>query len=190
MYCMQCGAEVKDGNNFCPNCGAPLNGQNGHRTTQENVYWNDGSGKIPSSGYHNNAGHGSGNWNNSNVSRPGYQNNTPGPNQRSLPAFIIGLIGSILGMMGGLCTSMCDFRTGGNAPFILIFGGAVVGLIGSCMCLNKAKTGSILQLVGALMMIICAYGITGAEFMSIFGFVLLLTGGIIGLIQSYFVKPR
>ena len=45
------------------------------------------------------------------------------------------------------------------------------------MCLNKARTGSVLQLVGALLMIICAYGITGAEFMSIFGLILLLTGG-------------
>lgn len=143
-------------------------------------YQNNG-GYSAGPGYQNNGGYGPG---------PGYQNNAPDPGQRSLPAFIVGLLGSIMGMLGGICTSMCDLKTGGNASFILIFGGAVVGLIGACMCLNKAKTGSVLELIGAVMMIICAYGITGADIMSIFGFVLLLTGGIIGAVQAYFVKPK
>ncbi len=160
MRCIRCGAEAGDGDAICKNCGAPLGTPNG------------AAGNINSQGriYQNGTGgKGSGqeSRNNAGGNSPesGYQN-----------------------YGGGLCTSMCDFRTGGNASFVLIFGGAVVGLIGSCMCLNKARTGSVLQLVGALMMIICAYGITGAEFMSIFGLILLLTGGIIGIVQSYFIK--
>lgn len=197
MRCIRCGAEAGDGDAICKNCGAPLgtpNGAAGNINSQGRIYQNGTGGKgsgqesrnnaggnSPESGYQNyGGGH--------NYSGSGAPNNGAGPGQRSLPAFIVGLIGSILGMLGGLCTSMCDFRTGGNASFVLIFGGAVVGLIGSCMCLNKARTGSVLQLVGALMMIICVYGITGAEFMSIFGLILLLTGGIIGIVQSYFIK--
>ena len=33
MYCVKCGAEIKEGNKFCPACGNPINGD----TAQENI---------------------------------------------------------------------------------------------------------------------------------------------------------
>ena len=112
--------------------------------------------------------------------------------QKCLPAFILGLIGSIFGILGGFCTTMCLSSFGsssGDAAFILILGGAIVGLVGACKCLTKVKTGSILELISAVMMIICAYG-TGAEFMTVLAFVLMLIGGIIGAFQAFVMKKK
>ena len=106
--------------------------------------------------------------------------------EKCLPSFIIGLIGSILGMFGGLCTTMCSCGSSSNSAFFLIFLGSIVGMIGTCLCLNKAKIGSLLQLSGAVMMIIRAYS-RGAELLTIFGFVLLLCAGIIGVIYSFLI---
>ena len=78
----------------------------------------------------------------------------------------------------------------GGAAFIFIFGGSVVGMIGACQCLKNVKRGSILQLIGAVMIIICAYGITGADLMSVLAFLLLLIGGIIGLVDYYVIKKK
>lgn len=108
---------------------------------------------------------------------------------KCLPAFILGLIGSIFGIFGGLCTTMClSLSSRGDAAFILIFGGAIVGLIGACLCLNKPKIGSVLELVSALMMIICAFGITGSDFMTVIAFLLMLVGGIIGAVYAFIIK--
>ena len=110
---------------------------------------------------------------------------------RCLPAFILGLIGSIFGIFGGLCTTMCSFISSqGNAAFLLIFGGAIIGLIGACLCLNKPKIGSVLELVSAIMMIICAYGISGSDFMTIIALLLLLVGGIIGAVHSFIINNK
>ena len=119
MRCIRCGAEAGDGEVICKNCGASLGTQNGaagNINSQGRIYQNGTGGKgsgqesrnnaggnSPESGYQNyGGGH--------NYSGSGAPNNGAGPGQRSLPAFIVGLIGSILGMLGGLCTSMCDFR--------------------------------------------------------------------------------
>ncbi len=107
--------------------------------------------------------------------------------EKCLPSFIIGLIGSILGMFGGLCTTMCSCGSSSNSAFLLIFLGSIVGMIGTCLCLNKSKIGSLLQLLGAVMMIIHAYS-KGAEFLTVFGFVLLLFAGIIGVIYSFLIR--
>lgn len=112
---------------------------------------------------------------------------------RCLAAFIIGLIGSIMGIFGGFCTTMCASLAmveSGFFALILIFGGSIVGMVGACQCLKNVKRGSILQLIGAALIIICAYGITGAEFMSILAFLLLLAGGIVGLVDHYVIKKR
>lgn len=106
--------------------------------------------------------------------------------QKCLPSFIIGLIGSILGMFGGLCTTMCSCGSSSNSAFLLIFLGSIVGMVGTCLCLNKAKTGSLLQLLGSIMMIIHAYS-KGAEILTVFGFVILLFAGIIGVIYCFLI---
>lgn len=107
-----------------------------------------------------------------------------------LPSFILGLIGSIFGASGGLCMTMCSsLYSSGMSAFILILGGSIVGLVGACKCLKDVKIGSILELIAAIMIIICAYGITGSDFSTIIGMLLLLIGGIIGLIYS-FVKIK
>ena len=112
---------------------------------------------------------------------------------KCLPAFILGLIGSVFGIFGGLCTTMCVSAVSssrGNAAFILIFLGAIVGLIGACLCLNKPKIGSVLEIASAIMMIICAFGISGSEFMTVIAILLLLIGGIIGAVYSFLPKRK
>lgn len=106
-----------------------------------------------------------------------------------LPSFILGLIASIFGIGGGFCTSMCTslVRMGG-APLILIFGGSIIGLIGACQCLNNVKIGSVVELIAAVMMIICLYFITGGDMMSIMSMLLFLIGGVIGLIYAFLIK--
>ena len=74
--------------------------------------------------------------------------------------------------------------------FFLIFGGSIVGLIGACRCLKKATSGSILELVAAVMLIICAYGASGSDFMTVIALLLLLVGGIVGLIFSFARKRK
>lgn len=108
---------------------------------------------------------------------------------KCLPSFIIGLIGSILGMFGGLCTTMCSCGSASNSAFLLIFLGSIVGMIGTCLCLSKAKTGSLLQIGGAIMMIIHAYS-KGSELLTVFGLVLLLFAGIIGVIYSFIIHKK
>lgn len=104
-----------------------------------------------------------------------------------LPSFILGLIGSIFGIFGGMCMTMCSsFYSGSAEALIFIVGGSVVGMIGACKCLKDTKKGSIMELIGAVMIIICAYGITGAEFQTILGLILLLISCIMGLLYTYY----
>ncbi len=105
-----------------------------------------------------------------------------------LPSFIIGLIGALFGMMGGICTTMCSFGYGSTSAFLLIFGGSLVGALGSCFCFSKAKIGSILMIIGALMIVYRAYFMGGADFFSIIAWLFLLAGGIIGLIYSFVIR--
>ncbi len=103
----------------------------------------------------------------------------------SLASFILGLIGGIFGIFGGLCVTMCDsFVNSGLAPFILIFLGSVFGLVGACISLKNAMPGSIMQLIAALLIIICAFGITGSDFATIIAMLLFICGGIIGIITA------
>lgn len=181
MFCSQCGSKMDDNAKFCPVCGKQVirpgknydrNGQNSR--SDSNMHYED-----------------TGSQNNNAILRDeNGKTDIKQEQHRCLPAFIIGLIGSIMGLFGGLCMSMCDLATGGIAPFLLIFGGSVVGLIGACLCMSKAKTGSILELIGSVMIIICAFGITGAEFMSVFAMVLLLVGGLVGVVDSFFIKHK
>lgn len=108
---------------------------------------------------------------------------------RCLPSFILGVTGSTFGMLGGICTTMCSFGSGGSA-FFFIFGGSIIGLIGACLCFKKAKIGSLLELLGALMIIYRAFFDGGSEFMSVFALILLLFGGLIGVVYSFLIKRK
>lgn len=103
----------------------------------------------------------------------------------SLPAFILGLIGSIFGLFGGLCVFACLGIVGKGAISLpLMVGGSVIGLIGACKCLKDAKKGSIMQFIAAAMIFICGIAFTGADAMSIIGMIVLTIGGIVGFVTS------
>ena len=108
---------------------------------------------------------------------------------RCLPSFILGLIGSIFGLFGGICTTMCSVGNSGNSAFIFIFGGSLLGLIGACKCLNNVKIGAILETASACLIIFRAFSNFGADFMTVIAILLLLSGGLIGLFHA-FVRNR
>ena len=116
---------------------------------------------------------------------PYVQKAVPTAVQKSVPALVLGLIGAMFGLLGGLCVAAC-YSLGGQdgVPLILMVGGSILGLIGSCLCFSKAKVGSALELIGALMIAICAFGITGADMMSLVGMALLAVGGLVGLFTA------
>ncbi|MGN0454966.1 MAG: zinc-ribbon domain-containing protein [Ruminococcus sp.] len=130
--------------------------------------------------------------NNQNNLQPGTVSTDEKKNKiKCLPAFILGLIASIFGIFGGFCTTMCYSLTLANPSdaLILIFGGSIIGLIGACLCLNKALLGSILQLVASVMLIICAYGKHGSDFQTVLAILLFIAGGIVGVVFSV-IKSR
>lgn len=174
MKCSNCGIELENGGKYCLNCGAEL--------TNENKYCsNCGAEMINGEKYCSNCG--------AEVKINGCsefaEKNTK--KIKFLPSFIIGLIGSIFGIFGGMCMTMCAaFYSSSAEALIFILGGSVVGMVGACTCLKDTKKGSILELIGAVMIIICAFGITGAEFQTILALILLLISGIMGLLYAIY----
>ncbi|MBQ9774152.1 MAG: zinc ribbon domain-containing protein [Clostridia bacterium] len=168
-FCAKCGNELGKDERYCSRCGTDFNDAIQHQVGAQNPK----SENLPSSN-----------------AVFGYFLEY----KKCLSAFIVGLIGSIFGMFGGICTSMCSCfsSSASGSAFLFIFGGAVIGLIGSCMCLNKARIGSVLQLIGTLMIIIRAFAL-GAEFFTIFSFLILLTASGISLVSAHlldFLKKR
>ena len=108
---------------------------------------------------------------------------------RCLPSFILGIAGSLLGILGGICTTMCSMGNS-NSAFFLIVGGSLIGLIGACLCLNKAKLGSILEMVGAIMIIYRAYFRGGSDFLTVIALLFLLFAGLIGLVYAFIIKRK
>lgn len=118
-------------------------------------------------------------------------NNNGSKEIKFLPSFILGLMGSIFSFLGGFCTTICaSFVSSSTLAFILIIGGSIVGLIGSCKCLKNAKVGSILEILAAIMIIVYAYGIWGSDLMTVIGMLMLLIGGIIGLVYSVVISKK
>lgn len=110
--------------------------------------------------------------------------------QRFLPSFILGLIGSLFGIAGGFCMTMCSsLYSSGVSAFVLIFGGSVVGLIGACQCLKNVKIGAILEIIAAIMITICAYGPIGGDLATVLAMILFYISGIVGIIY-YIYKIR
>lgn len=156
-HCSICNSTLKPDEKFCKNCGASRPSTPPPQTFQMPTGSSDSSAT---------------NTTTSNSFKQFIR--TP---SRSLPAFILGLVASVFGILGGFCTTLCSsLFSSGAAPFILILGGSIVGLIGACQCLKKALKGSALQLIAAIMIGICAYGLTGADFMSMLALVLFIAG--------------
>ena len=184
-FCRNCGSEIKEGSRFCVVCGTP---------TPNNVpsfCLKCGTELERDAQFCRKCGNPV--YNNANINyRDSTQNNGKDIKKdlnvyrRCLSSFIIGLIGSIFGMFGGLCTSMCSCGSASNTAFIFIFGGSIVGMIGSCMCLNKAKIGSIFQVCAALVIAFRAYN-GGADFMTVIAWLFLLIAGIIGIVKSFVI---
>ncbi len=127
---------------------------------------------------------------NSAVSNSQAQNKESESKSRCLPSFILGLMGSIFGLFGGICTTMCSFGSSSNSAFIFIFGGSLLGLIGACQCLKNAKSGSIIETASACLIIFRAFSKNGADFMTVIALLLLLSGGLIGLICAFAPKRK
>ena len=107
-----------------------------------------------------------------------------------LPSFILGLIASLFGISGGFCMSVCSsLYSSGMSAFVLILGGSVLGLVGACQCLKNVRLGSVLQLIAAVMITICAYGKTGGDLATIIAMLLFYISGIIGMCY-YFIKLK
>lgn len=163
MYCKHCGNQINENDIFCDKCGTPIE-QSARPTSTDR--------SLPGT---------------SNTSAQAPQGK-PVPyfmeKKKCLPAFIIGLIGSIFGLFGGLCTTMCSCGSSSNSAFVMIFLGSVIGMIGTCLCLSKCRIGSIMQLLAAIMIIIRAYS-GGSDFMTVIAFVFLLISGIIGVIYGF-----
>lgn len=114
---------------------------------------------------------------------------TPAKNAcRCLPSFILGLIGGLFGMFGGICTTMCSMGSAGNSAFVFIFLGALVGLIGACLCFTKAKIGSVLEAVSAILMIVRAFSHSGATFSVVIGLLFMSAAAIVGIVYSFLIK--
>ncbi len=160
-YCTRCGKEIQDGGKFCPGCGASMPQSYAQQPMMQQPY-----AQQP-------------------VMQQPMAQSTGKSSKGSIPAFVLGLIGAIFGLFGGLCVSACYSLSGDDGvPLLLMVGGSVIGLIGACLCFNKAKIGSLLEILGAVMIAICAFGITGADFMSLVGMAMLAVGGIVGLLTS------
>ncbi len=165
-FCQKCGTQLDDDAVFCSGCGNNVTTPGVNNTYANNAYPNNA---YPNNAFPNNA----------------YPNNTVVNKGRCVPAFIVGLIGSIFGLFGGMCVSACySFGNDEVVPLILLVGGSLLGLIGACMCFSKAKVGSTLQLVAAILIAICVFGITGADFATLAGMLLLGVGGLVGLLMS------
>ena len=113
--------------------------------------------------------------------------------KKSVPAFVLGLIGGIIGIVSGLCDSICAsaetvLETGstdaagfsGTLVLILAVGGAILGLVGACLCFKKAGTGAILELIAAAMILISVFVGVGTTVTYIV-IALFAIGGLVGM---------
>ncbi len=117
--------------------------------------------------------------------------------KKSVPAFVLGLIGGIIGIVSGLCDSICATAESsveqilengsaeaaastGTLVLILAVGGAILGLVGACLCFKKAGTGAILELAAAAMVLISAF-VGSASFVTYIVIALFAIGGLVGM---------
>ena len=182
--CPGCGQEIKPGSKFCTACGRSLTPS--AQPTQQ--YAAPNQQYVPNQQYAMpNQSYGAPKA--PRQSAPVYLNPTTTWQKivnfmwediRCLPAFIIGIVGSLFGMMGGICMTMCSIFDS-NAAFFMLFGGSLISMLGTCFCFKKTRVGSPLLTIGTLMVIIRAYS-EGGEFMTVFGIVLMVTATLISAV--------
>lgn len=178
VFCNICGTRIQQMNSFCPKCGMQLQpGQNFCMRCNGQVGNTGFVGNIGQSGYSGNANPAENTAQSVNVKKKsnGY-----------IPAFVLGLIGSIFGLLGGICVSAC-YSFGGNdaVPMIMLIGGSLIGMLGACIGFKFARSGAILEITGTLLMAICAFTITGADIMTLLAIAMMGISGIIALIMSF-----
>lgn len=113
--------------------------------------------------------------------------------KKSIPAFVLGLVGAIFGILGGLCDSVCaaaesTLTTGdasaGYIPLILVVGGSILGLVGACLCFKKANKGGIMQIIAAAAILVSVIAFGGASTLSYVALACMAVGGLLGLIAK------
>lgn len=117
--------------------------------------------------------------------------NSSNGNNSFLPCFVLGLIAGIFGILGGLCVTMCysgaitsQGKALGDMAFFMILGGSILGLVGACKSLKKLKTGAIMQLIAGILIMVCAFFFSGADFMSLLAMFLFIISGVLGIFHS------
>ena len=166
MFCNMCGNRMQPMKSFCPKCGMEI--QPGQMFCP---YCSTQVANTNSMG---------------NMSQPTVEKKkTTG----YIPAFILGLIGSVFGILGGICVSACYSFTGNDtAPMVMIIGGSLIGMVGACIGFNFPLPGAVLEIAGTLLMSSCVFTITGADIMTLLAIALLGISGIIALIMSFVNK--
>ncbi len=182
MYCSKCGSEMKEGSKFCGVCGkqtgVALSQQPASQTSQDN--W---ASSVPHTPEPNTAN--GGNPAPLNVEQTG---SWLMANAKCVPAFVLGLIAGIMGILGGSCMATCGSAMSSSLSnlngFMILFP-SIIGLVGACLCYKHAHIGSILMLIPGVTILIKGwfmYG--GADIMSIFAMLLFWIGGFVGLAMT------
>ena len=218
-FCPKCGNKMAEGERFCSKCGTNVQATSTPQQPQSQFFGAFGNGGNTQNNFNQNPGSAPNFAQNQNPNtnfNPNQQNfngnqtfkaNPQTPAQtnsnlppflqyfmapiKCLPSFILGLMAAIFGIFGGLCMTMCASIYGrGEEAFIFIFGGSIIGLIGACLCLSKARIGAIAQAIGTCMILYAAYGVTGGDFMTIISFILFIVSTIINVVFAFVLKRK
>lgn len=112
--CRKCGKQVKDDVSFCPNCGCssfePVNAaESGYPESNGSFCRNCGQQIDQNAAFCKNCG------------QPIRDVRYKAAGKRKeiccLPSFILGIIGSTFGLLGGICTTMCSVFNSNSAFF-------------------------------------------------------------------------
>lgn len=109
--------------------------------------------------------------------------------KKSVAPFVLGLIGGIVGLVDGLCLSVCAeiadaLEVTENLTlyvWIFLIGGSVIGLVGASISLSKNKTGGILLIIAALFPVIFMVILQDFIYFQVVIIALFAIGGILDL---------
>ena len=193
MFCKNCGNQVQDDAKFCSVCGTQIEVENATpvckncgRVLDNNEKFCPACGQAVGTSAVVNNSEASGDMS----ELPSWITCNPFLNylfsyRKTLPGFIVGLIGSIFGMLGGICTIACSLSDGAA----LIFLGGVIALVGACLCLSKARLGTIAQFLGFVLIVGRSFTY-GGDFFTVFSIAFLFASCIISAISAFFPKKK